>query len=279
LTENEEASQKLQKAQSDQAKAVLKLQSLQDDLSQAVSVGDSVGAKKLYRQIQTLQNRIGEYEVALEASQAGVCHAELKKILEAKQEAQKALDAIPEPSTESIVAQEIANAQLTAPLCSTCYLRMVLDKHEMPFIMGSTANWKWLCKGPAKNPHPPSEARQERKLLYPWREALTPESFKAATSNKPTTEPSTTARKTLAEAQIELAERMAPNCPNCGAKMKLDGKEPLSLNPPTYRYRCLGSKATRLHAPATFQTQIPLLKAPSSGVKTTSEGVAVPRIS
>jgi hypothetical protein len=219
-------------------------------------------AKHCHRQIKKLTKSLEESMIEVEACQNMLRQVTTRKSLKEKQEAQKALEAIPEPSTESIVTQEIANAELNAPLCPTCYLKMTPDKREMPFIMGSVVNWNYFCKGPPQNPHPIWTARHQFKLLYPWRDALNPETFKAATSTKPTTEVSTVGSKSLVELQIELAQRMAPNCPECGAKMTLKQKEPLSTYPESveYQYHCHGSKATRLHTPAILNYQIPLLK-------------------
>lgn len=277
LTENVEASEKLEKAQVDYARAVQDLQAAQNGLSQAISSGDSVAAKGFHRKRLMLEKRIVEDEIGLEACRAGVRHAELKKILEVKQTADKVLEAIPEPSTEPIVDQEIANVRITAPLCSTCYRKMSLN-NEMPYVSGRTANWLWSCKGTPQDPHPISMARQDRLLLYPWRKAITPETFKAAMSGKPHVESAPTPL-TLSEQQIELAQRMAPNCPDCNAKMTLSRKEPLNIHPSSaiYQYTCHGSKTTRLHAPASFNYEVPLLKHVSTGVTTSTEGLAIPR--
>jgi len=235
--------------------ATANLEAAQNALSRAISLGQEQEAKTLLRKIELLRRKVEEAHVIQEARISRERQVDARQHFLQAEAARKAQEALVDPPPLDQVRQEIANARLTAPLCNwpNCYQRMELLK-EMPFVTGQAASWRWICPE-----HKGNIIQQARSLLYPYRESMNPENFQVAWSNP---QPSTEGPRPLMEAQFELARQLAPQCPECGAKMVPD-RIPSSYSPGSlmYIYRCNGLGSHR-HMPATMQHDVPRLKPP-----------------
>ena len=260
MSEIQEADKKLQQAQNQRVRIQVTLDIAQVNLSQAISVGNAAEAKRYHRQIKKLTNSLEEAAIEIEACQNMVRQITARKSLKEKQEAEKVLEAIPEPSPDEIVAKEIENAELNSPLCNElhCGLKCRLDKTQMPMVLGRTANWRWTCKGTPEKPHPEFAPRRNILLLYPYRDVFEHERFERVVKQGPS---SSNEAKKLVDAQLDLARKMAPPCPDCGQKMTIDPtfKPITGLGHVEYHYVCAG-KFGLFHIKSTVSFMVPLLK-------------------
>jgi len=162
---------------------------IQEQLAQAISLGNPDLARALSRQLRNLKEQIedaGAAELAIMRQQRiaseKIQHAEHMKQAEQERKARDIREGVGLTDVE-IVMKEIDNAELNCPFCSdvNCGLKMRVDKDEMPWILpGSrTGNWLLRCQGSNESPHPAIPFRREFRRLYPSRE-ITPESWKAA---------------------------------------------------------------------------------------------------